>query len=125
MLGLITENRGNVVTLQCSGGVVAGPDAWRLYNAVIAQPAKRVVLDLRDVSRMDAGGLGVLLALRRWAIASQVRLELIPSKVVRELLDVAELSPLFQIRSLEDSPSPEELRSQSHPLGSSERRCAS
>ncbi len=102
MLKLIAEHRGKAAILRCSGRIVAGPDARELYRTVIAEKEKRVVLDLREVSGMDAGGLGVLLALRRWAIGSQVTLELIPSKVVRELLDVAELSPLFHIERDED-----------------------
>jgi len=104
MLSAGTENRGNVAIFRCSGRIVAGQEAWTLYNTVISQQGKRVVvLDLTGVSRIDAGGLGVLVSLRRWARVGGVRLQLIPSKAVEELLDLAGLRPLFEIRSTENA----------------------
>jgi len=112
MLGVITENRGHAAILRCSGKIVAGEEAWTLYNTVISQQGKRVVvLDLTAVGQVDAGGLGVLVSLRRWATGTGVRLELIPSKAVQELLDVAGLSSLFEIRSSETMPSAADLLS--------------
>ncbi len=106
MLGVITENHGHAAVLRCSGRIVAGEEAWALYNTVISQQNKRVVvLDLTGVSGIDAGGLGVLVSLRRWARGAGVKLRLIPSKAVKELLDVAGLRPLFEIRSAEAMPS--------------------
>src|SRR5271167_4608927 len=102
MLGVITENHGHAAVLRCSGRIVAGEEAWALYNTVISQQNKRVVvLDLTGVSGIDAGGLGVLVSLRRWATGANVRLELIASKAVQELLDVAGLGSLFEIHSAE------------------------
>ncbi len=104
MLGVMSENRGNAAVLRCSGRIVAGEEAWSLYNTVISQQGKRVVvLDLRGVSRVDAGGLGVLVSLRRWARVGGVKLRLIPSKAVEEMLDLAGLRPLFEIRSTENA----------------------
>jgi anti-anti-sigma factor len=105
MLGVMSENCGNAAILRCSGRIVAGEEAWSLYNAAIAQQDKRaIVLDLTAVSRMDAGGLGVLVSLRQWAHLAGVKLQLIPSKAVQELLDVARLSSLFEIRSTDSMP---------------------
>ena len=85
MLGVMSENRGNTAILRCSGRIVAGEEAWTLYNTVISQQNKRVVvLDLTGLSRIDAGGLGVLVSLRRWARVGGVKLGLIPSKAVQE-----------------------------------------
>jgi anti-anti-sigma factor len=104
MLGVMSENRGNTAILRCSGRIVAGEEAWTLYNTVISEQGKRVVvLDLTAVSRVDAGGLGVLVSLRRWARVGGVKLQLIPSKAVEELLDLAGLRPLFEIRSTENA----------------------
>ena len=125
MLSVMSENRGNTVVLRCSGRIVAGEEAWTLYNTVISQQDKRVVvLDLTRVSRIDAGGLGVLVSLRRWARGAGVKLRLIPSKAVGELLDVAGLRPLFEIRSAETIPSAADSLSGPHADGKVEGRCA-
>jgi len=123
----MTENRGNTAILRCSGRIVAGQEAWTLYNTVISQQGKRVVvLDLTGVSRIDAGGLGVLVSLRRWATGANVRLELIASKAAQELLDVAGLGSLFEIHSAETMPSRADLLSGLHADGKVkvEGRCA-
>src|SRR5271167_1101261 len=125
MLGVITENHGHAAVLRCSGRIVAGEEAWALYNTVISQQGKRVVvLDLTGVSRVDAGGLGVLVSLRRWARVGGVKLRLIPSKAVEELLDVAGLRPLFELRSAENMPSAADSLSGPHADGKVEGRCA-
>ena len=124
MLGVITEDRGQTVIFRCSGRIVAGQEAWKLYNDVITQQGKRViVLDLAGVSRMDAGGLGVLASLERWARGAGVRLQLVPSKPVEELLYMAGLRPVFEIRSIEAPPLPAEL-SDSHEDSAVKRQCA-
>jgi anti-anti-sigma factor len=124
MLGVMSENLGNTVIFRCSGRIVAGEEAWTLYNTVISQQDKRaIVLDLTAVSRIDAGGLGVLLALRQWARVGGVKLQLIPSKAVQELLDVAQLGSLFEIYSADAMPSAADLRVP-HTDGTVERQCA-
>ena len=106
MLGVMSENRGNTAILRCSGRIVAGEEAWALYNTVISQQDKRVVvLDLTRVSRIDAGGLGVLASLERWARVAGVRLQVIPSHAVRELLDLTGLGSQFEIRPSMSAPS--------------------
>lgn len=106
MLRVMKENRGDEVLLRCSGRIVAGEETWNLYNAIIAQHDKRlVVLDLTGVSRIDAGGLGVLVASKLWANGANVGLELIPSKAVQDLLAVTNLGSLFEIGSTNPMPS--------------------
>jgi anti-anti-sigma factor len=125
MLGVMSENRGNTAILRCSGRIVAGLEAWTLYNTVISQQNKRVVvLDLTRVSRIDAGGLGVLVSLRRWARVAGVKLRVIPSKAVEELLDLAGLRPLFEIRSTEATPSAADSLSGPHADSTVKGRCA-
>ncbi|HYN16102.1 MAG TPA: STAS domain-containing protein [Terriglobales bacterium] len=105
MLGVTIENSGNVAVLCCSGRIVAGEEAWTLYNTVISLKNKRVVvLDLTRVSGVDARGLGVLVFLEQWACGAGVKLQLIPSKPVQELLDLTGLHSLFDIRSSESVP---------------------
>jgi anti-anti-sigma factor len=125
MLGIMNENRGNAVIFRCSGRIVAGEEPWKLYNDVISQRGKRVVvLDLTGVSRIDAGGLGVLVSLRGWARPAGVKLRLIPSKAVDELLDLARLRPLFEIRSIQVAASPAELLRDPHEDSAIEECCA-
>jgi len=102
MLNVVIENSGNVAVLHCSGRIVAGEEAWTLYNTVISLQNKRVVvLDLTRVSRTDARGLGVLVSLKQWARGAGVKLQLIPSKTVQDLLDLTGLHSMFEIRSSE------------------------
>jgi anti-anti-sigma factor len=106
MLSVMSENRGHAAILRCSGRIVAGEEAWTLYNTVISQQGKGVVvLDLTGVSGIDAGGLGVLVSLRRWARVGGVKLRLIPSKAVQELLDLTGLGSQFEIRPSVSAPS--------------------
>ncbi|HKN31968.1 MAG TPA: STAS domain-containing protein [Terriglobales bacterium] len=106
MLNVIAEKSHDVLILHCSGRLVAGEGAWTLYNTVISQQNERaVVLDMTGVNRVDARGLGVLVFLNQWASGAGVRMELIPSKSVRELLDLTKLRSLFEIRSPENIPS--------------------
>ena len=59
------------------------------------------MLDLARVSRIDACGLGILVVLKRWARSAGVKLQLIASKTVWELLDLTGLSSEFEPRSSE------------------------
>lgn len=103
MLSVIIENSGKTAVLRCSGRIVAGEEAWTLYNAVVSLNNKRVVvLDLTRVSGTDARGLGVLMFVQQWAGLSCVKLQLITSKPVQEMLEMAGLGSLFDIRSSRD-----------------------
>jgi anti-anti-sigma factor len=106
MLSVIAKKSGDVLILHCSGRLVAGEGAWTLYNTVISQQNEpALVLDMRGVKRVDARGLGVLVFLNQWARGRGVKLELIPSKAVGELLDLTKLRSLFEVRSEENLPS--------------------
>ena len=103
MLSVVIENSGSVAVLRCSGRIVAGKEAWTLFDTVVSLKEKRVlVLDLTRVSRTDARGLGVLVFLKQWAGSAGVKLQLIPSKAVQELLDLTGLSSELELRPSED-----------------------
>ncbi len=102
MLNVVVENSGSVSVVHCSGRIVEGQTS-PLYNAVTSLKNARVVLlDLAGVSGMDARGLGVLLALMQWARNTNVRLQVVASNVVQELLDLTRLGPQFELLSTED-----------------------
>ena len=65
MLKVNTKRLGNIAVLCVQGRIVRG-DTDALKNAVLfEQEASVIVLDLRSVRTIDAGGLGVLLGLRQ------------------------------------------------------------
>jgi len=103
MLSVAIENSGSTTVLRCSGRIVAGEEAWTLFDTASSLENKSaVVLDLRRVTRTDARGLGVLVFLKQWASIAGVNLQLIPSKTVQELLDLAGLSSELGLRPSED-----------------------
>ena len=103
MLNVVVENSGNLAILRCRGKIVEGEEVSTLFDAVISLKNKRVaVLDMTRVSRIDARGLGILVLLAR---AVGVKLQLNPSKIVQELLDLTGLHALFEVRSPENGQS--------------------
>ena len=103
MLSVAIENSGSTTVLRCSGRIVAGEEAWSLFDTVSSLENKSaVVLDLTRVTRADARGLGVLVFLKQWASNAGVNLQLIPSKTVQELLDLTGLSSELELRPSED-----------------------
>lgn len=100
MLSVIPANSGNTTILRCIGRLVAGEEAWSLYNTVISLPSKRaLVLDLTGVDRVDARGIGVLLFVKQWATGNGAEFEVIASKPVQRLLELTELDSHFEIRT--------------------------
>ena len=103
MLSVAIENSGSTTVLRCSGRIVAGEEAWSLFDTVSSlKNRSAVVLDLTRVTSADARGLGVLVFLKRWASIADVNLQLIPSKMVQELLDLTGLSSEFELRPSEE-----------------------
>jgi len=104
MVSVKIENSGKLAVLRCSGRIVAGEEAWTLFNAAISVENKRVmVLDLTEVTSADARGLGVMLFLKQWAGGAGVKLQVVPSKHVLELLEVTGLRSQFEIGSVESA----------------------
>lgn len=105
MLSVMIENSGNLAVLRCSGRIVAGEEAWTLFNSAISLQNKRVVvLDLTRVTGADARGLGALVSLKQWARGAGVKLQVIASKPVLELLELTGLHSQFDLRSSESVP---------------------
>ncbi len=100
MLNVVIEDSGDVALFHCSGSIVAGEETSTLFNAVESLTSGRVVvLDLTGVSGIDARGLGALVAVKQWALRVGVKLQLVPSHVVQELLDLTRLSSEFELCS--------------------------
>ena len=100
MLKVHARNLGNVAFLCMQGQIVTG-ETETLRNAVRFQSdVSVVVLDLAQVSTVDAGGLGVMLALREQAQSKGIGFKLMNvSKLVGRVLEVTRLDSVFEVTS--------------------------
>ena len=98
MLKVHTRNLGNVAVVGLQGRIVNGETA-SLREAVYAQSnTSAIVLDLARVTAVDAGGLGMLLELRRHTESNGVGLKLMNvSRFVRQVLEITRLDSVFEI----------------------------
>ena len=88
MLKATVQTIRNTTIVRCQGRIVVGENFATLRDAVVRHSsAATVVLDLAALKRIDAGGLGVLLGLCKWAEVNAVRLKLmnVTPKVERVL----------------------------------------
>jgi len=98
MLNIRTQKLGNTTVLHCVGRLTF-PDADALRNLTLQAPqASSLILDLANVTAIDAAGLGALVSLRAWSSKSGSALKLmnVNSKVLR-LLELTNLRPAFEI----------------------------
>jgi anti-anti-sigma factor len=101
MLKIDARNLGNVAVLGLQGQIVNG-EMDILRNAVQSLSAVSAIkLDLARVTTVDAGGLGVMLALREQVESKGIRYELmnVPKRVSR-VLELARLDSVFRITSV-------------------------
>ncbi len=62
-----------------------------------------MILDLARVDAIDGSGIGLLVFLHAWARAGGIELKLMsPTRQVRELLELTNLSSVFEISSSEN-----------------------
>lgn len=104
MLNATVQKLGDSTVLRCQGRIVIG-DAYRiLRNAVLRQTHTRtLVLDLAQVDRIDAGGLGVLLGLREWSDSHSIRFRLMNvMNQVELVLELTKLDRIFEFCSVEE-----------------------
>jgi len=95
----------DVAVVGCSGRLVRGA-ALEAFRRQLEQleHLRILVLDLSAVEQLDAGGLGVLLELRRWARQQSVQMKLVnPSPFVYRVLEATRLTSVFEISSLEEA----------------------
>src|SRR6267154_4971711 len=100
MLKVHARNLGNVAFLCMQGQIVNG-ETERLRKAVYCQSdVSTVVLDLAQVSTVDAGGLGVMLELREQVQAKGISFKIMNvSKLVGRVLEVTRLDSVFEVTS--------------------------
>lgn len=105
MLNVQARRLGNVAVLGLKGQIVNGQTEV-LRNAMQAlPPVSAVKLDFAGVTMIDAGGLGVLLALREHAEANSIRFELMNvNKRITMVLALTRLDSVFRITSRAEVP---------------------
>ena len=95
----------DVAVVRCSGRMVRGAalDEFRLEIETLDR-LRVLVLDLSEIQQVDAGGLGTLLLVRRWATQNSARLKLVnPPLFFRRMLEATCLDSVFEISSLKDA----------------------
>jgi anti-anti-sigma factor len=99
------ECQHDVAVVRCSGRLVRGKALDDFRRWIEALDHLRVlVLDLSEIEQLDAGGLGALLLLRRWARLNNVPMKLVnPSQFLLRVLEATRLTSLFEISSLEEA----------------------
>ena len=99
------ECQHGVAVVRCSGRLVRGKALDEFRNGIQRLKHLRVlVVDLSEIEQLDAGGLGALLVVRRWARLNSVQMKLVnPSPFVLRLLQATRLTTVFQISSLEEA----------------------
>jgi anti-anti-sigma factor len=99
------ECQHDVAVVRCSGRLVRGTalDEFRRRLEQL-EHVRILVVDLSEVEQLDAGGLGTLLAVRRWARQHSVQMKLVnPSPFVLRVLEATRLTSVFEISSLEEA----------------------
>ncbi|MDT8068435.1 MAG: STAS domain-containing protein [Terriglobia bacterium] len=92
MLKISVNHVGNAAILKCEGRIVRGEETRLLCAALGGSEA---IVDLSDVTAIDAAGIGMLVSLQ----ASGVYLTLLnPNDAVRGVLCVTGLATVFDIR---------------------------
>jgi anti-anti-sigma factor len=101
MLGITSDNLGDITVLRCIGRIAFGY-ADRLLIAISKQPLCRItVLDLASVTDMDAAGIGTLVAARELAKVRGITLRLMNlTPRVEDLLELTHLRSIFEICSV-------------------------
>ena len=94
MLSATAQKLGDRTVLRCQGRIVLGDAYAILRNAVLIQTHIRtLILDLAQVDRIDAGGLGVLLALRELAYSHAIGFQLM--NVINQVEHVEDMLQLL------------------------------
>jgi anti-anti-sigma factor len=95
----------DIAVVSCSGRMVRGTALDNFRRSIEQLERVRVlVLDVSEVEQIDAGGLGALLLVRRWAMQKSAKLKLVnPPVFFRRILDATHLTSVFEISSLKEA----------------------
>lgn len=98
VLNIYIHDSEEVAVVRCVGRVIHGEEAESLQERVLSLPRRHIVLDLSQVTEIDAAGIGVLAALQRWANDSQRTIRLLnPNPLLREVLELTGLDLVLEV----------------------------
>jgi len=98
MLKVHAKKLHAVEVLSLEGQIVNGETEILRGAVQLASDISDIVLDLSNVTNVDAHGLGVLLQLREQTIAQGIHLELINvSRRLYQLFEITRLNTVFEI----------------------------
>jgi anti-sigma B factor antagonist len=104
-LKLTKRTVDGILAIGCNGRIVFGEESALLRDEVkraIADGSKRIVLNLGEVSYIDSGGLGTLVALHTTALSAGASVKLANlTKRVGDLLQVTKLLTVFDVHDSE------------------------
>ena len=97
----VHAKKSDSVEILCLEGQIINGDTEALRRAVALAPdASDIILDLSNVTLVDAHGLGVLLQVREQALASGIHLELINvNEKLSRVFEITRLDTVFEIHS--------------------------
>jgi anti-anti-sigma factor len=95
----------DMAVVNCSGRMVRGSALDEFRRRIEQLERVRVlVLDVSEVAQLDAGGLGTLLLVRRWAMQKSGKMKLVnPPVFFRRMLEVTHLASVFEISSIKEA----------------------
>lgn len=99
-LKLPTRMKDGVLIFDCMGRIVFGDEATLLREQVKKALAanKKIILNLGEISYIDSGGLGTLVALRTSAHNAGATIKLVNlTKRVDDILQVTKLVTVFSV----------------------------
>jgi anti-sigma B factor antagonist len=103
-LKLAKKTVDGILIVGCSGRIVFGEESSLLREEVkkALQDSKRIVLNLGEISYIDSGGLGTLVALHTTALSAGATIKLANlTKRVGDLLQVTKLLTVFDVHDSE------------------------
>lgn len=103
-LKITSRTVDGILAIECSGRIVFGEESSLLRETVreAIPKNKRIVLNLAEVSYIDSGGLGTLVALHTTAHNAGATIKLASlTKRVGDLLQVTKLLTVFDVQPTE------------------------
>lgn len=104
-LKLSNRNERGILVVDCVGRIVFGDESGYLRDTVkqMLLENKRIVLNLGEISYIDSGGLGTLVALYTSATSAGASIKLANlTKRVGDLLQVTKLLTVFEVYDSEE-----------------------
>ncbi|MGA6981188.1 MAG: STAS domain-containing protein [Candidatus Sulfotelmatobacter sp.] len=96
-LKLSTQTEGGAIVIDCMGRIVFGDESSLLRDYVkkAISENNRIVLNLAEVSYIDSGGLGTLVALRTTALNAGGTIKL--ANLTQRVSDVLQITKLITV----------------------------